>query len=343
MPKGSNQHLKLYYLAKIMLEETDNEHGITLDEIISALEDYDITAERKQLYKNLDELQDLGIEVDKVRNGNSWYYHVVERPLDITELKLMVDSIQASRFISEKRSARLIKKLSDFASIYEARKLSRQVFVKDRPKTTNDKSYYNVDMIHDAIADNRKIRFRYFNWTTRKTKQYHHGEDYYYLVSPWALAWQEENYYLIANDSADDTIRHFRVDKMEDVSVTEDKRDGAEQYNQFNLPVYLRQTFGMYGGRSEDVKIRVKNDAAGIFIDRFGADISFKPDGEEYSTLYVPVMVSDKFYAWIFALGDKAQIIGPEWVVDGAKDFLIRLNNLYISEKEHKSGEIYEN
>ena len=333
MAKGTNQHLKLYYLALILMQKTDADHGLTMEQIIKALDGYGVSADRKALYENMEDLMPFGIEVGKTRKGNLWYYNVISRPIELSELKLLVDSIQSSKFIAENRSAELIGKLSKMVSEYEARTLSRQVFVKDRPKTSNDKSFYNVDSIHEAIAAGKKIKFKYFNWTTQKTKEYHHGEGYYYVMSPWAMCYQEENYYLIAYDSEGGKVRHFRVDKMEKVTILDELRDGADQFKQFNLPVYLRQTFGMFGAdEATDVKLRIKNDAAGIFIDRFGTDISFKPDGEGFSTFYVKIRISDQFFSWIFALGEMVKIIGPESVVEQAKKFIGRLDEMYLGE-----------
>ena len=198
MPKGSNQKLKLYYLAKIMTEKTDDEHMITMPEIQQELLKYNVTADRKSLYTDLEQLSVLGIEVIGEKDRNHFYYHVGSKQFEIAELKLLVDAIQSSKFITEKKSNELIKKLTGFASEYEAMQLKRQVVVQGRVKTMNESIYYFVDDIHRAIAENKQICFEYMTWNVEKKMEKHRDEPY--TVSPWAMTWDDENYYLIAYD-----------------------------------------------------------------------------------------------------------------------------------------------
>ena len=314
MPKGTNQKLKLYYLSRIMMEKTDDEHMITMPEIKSALEAYGVTADRKSLYDDLEALRVLGIDVVGEKVGRNFYYHVGSKQFEIAELKLLVDAIQSSRFITEKKSNDLIRKLTDMASKYEAAQLKRQVVVQGRVKTMNESIYYFVDDVHRAIAENRKISFEYMKWNEQKKLVPRREEPY--VVSPWALTWADENYYLIAYDEAADCIKHFRVDKLKSIRILDEKRTGKEQFKEFNLAQYSKMNFGMFGGKTTKVKVEFRRDMAGVFIDRFGRDILIRPAKQEgWLETSVDVALSDQFLGWIFALGTNVKITGPKEVV----------------------------
>lgn len=328
MPKGSNQKLKLYYLSRIMLEKTDDEHMITMPEIKEALEAYGVTADRKSLYDDLQALEVLGIEVIGEKVGRNYYYHVGNKSFEIAELKLLVDSIQSSKFITEKKSSELIKKLTNMASVYEAAQLRRQVVVHGRVKTMNESIYYFVDDIHRAIAENKKISFEYMKWN--EEKKLVRRKDTLYVVSPWALTWDDENYYLIAYDDAAERIKHFRVDKLKSIQVLEDRRTGKDAFKAFDMARYAKMSFGMFGGKPTKVRISFENDLVGVFIDRFGRDIPiYSTDREGWSETSVEVAMSDQFLGWIFALGSKVKILGPKEVVERFKDELAALKQFY--------------
>ena len=315
MPKGKNKKLKLYYLARIMLSRTDDEHMITMPEIIRQLEAYDVTADRKSLYDDLEALRVLGIDVIGEKDGRNFYYHVGGKQFQIAELKLLVDAIQSSRFITEKKSNELIRKLTDMASEYEAAQLKRQAVVHGRVKTMNESIYYFVDDVHRAIAENHMISFEYMRWNEKKELVRRRQQPY--IVSPWALSWDDENYYLIAYDESDDTIKHFRVDKLKSIKVLDKKRSGKEKFKEFNIAKYARMSFGMFGGQPTKVKIAFKNELAGVFIDRFGNTITIRPYRTKgWSETDVDVALSDQFFGWIFALGDGVRITGPKAVVE---------------------------
>lgn len=314
MPKGNNQKLKLYYLSRIMIEKTDDEHMIAMAEIKEALEAYDVTADRKSLYDDLEALRVLGIDVVGEKVGRNYYYHVGSKQFEIAELKLLVDAIQSSKFITEKKSNQLIKKLTGMASVYEADQLKRQVVVQGRVKTMNESIYYFVDDVHRAIAENKQIRFEYMKWNVEKQMERHRASDH--IVSPWALTWADENYYLIAYDDEAGSIKHFRVDKLKNIRILDERRTGREQFKEFNLARYSMMSFGMFGGEPVKVKIAFENDMVGVFIDRFGKDITVRPSGKKgWSETNVDVALSDQFLGWIFALGPKVKILGPEEVV----------------------------
>ena len=328
MAKGANQKLKLIYLIKIMLEQTDEEHSITMQEILEALEAYDISAERKSIYADLEAIRNLGIDIVGEQNGKTFYYHVVGRQFEIAELKLLVDAIQSSKFITARKSHELIKKLESLASIYEAKQLQRQVYVSGRIKTMNESIYYNIDELHNAIAANRRIRFQYFQWNIKKEMELRR-EGKFYEISPWALSWDDENYYMIGFDAEENKIKHFRVDKMLKIRCLEKEREGRELFKQFDMAAYSRKSFGMFGGEEQYVKLLCENSLAGVIIDRFGKDVMLMPVDEDHFHVNVNVAVSEPFFGWIFALGDKVQIEGPETVVIKMKEMLQKASERY--------------
>ena len=200
MPKGKNQKFKLYRLAQIMSEQTDEDHYITMPEIMSALEEYEITADRKSIYADLKDLEKLGIEIEGERIGSGYHYHVIGRDFELPELKLLVDAIQSSKFITERKTNALIRKLEKMVSKYDAQKLQRQVYVSGRIKPMNESIYYTVDAIHNAITENKKIKFQYYQWNVKKEMELRHNGAWYH-ISPWGLSWDDENYYLVGFDS----------------------------------------------------------------------------------------------------------------------------------------------
>jgi predicted DNA-binding transcriptional regulator YafY len=328
MPKGANQKLKLYYLSKIMLEKTDDEHMITMPEIQGYLLDYGVEANRKTLYEDFELLSDMGIEIIGEKVGRGYYYHVGCKQFEIAELKLLVDAIQASKFITEKKSGELIKKLTSFASEYEAAQLKRQVVVSGRVKTMNESIYYFVDDVHRAISENKKITFEYMKWDAKKKLVPRQDEPY--IVSPWAMTWHSENYYLIGYDEKAGIIKHFRVDKIKKIRVLDEKRAGRDKFKEFNLAKYTRMNFGMFGGKPVEVKIAFKSELVGVFVDQFGRNITIRPgDQDGWLEVYVEVAMSDQFLGWIFALGSDVKIVGPEDVAKRMKTLAREVGKIY--------------
>ncbi|MCR5774573.1 MAG: WYL domain-containing protein [Lachnospiraceae bacterium] len=314
MSKSSNQKLKLPFLMKIMLEKTDEDHGLTMQQIIDELGRYDISAERKSIYSDFEDMAQLGIDIVCDRQGREHLYHVVSRQFELPELKLLIDAVQSSKFITEKKSRQLINKVKTLASENEANELQRQVYVHGRIKTMNESIYYNVDDIHNAINLDRKIRFRYYKWSISKKLVARHGGDHFY-VSPWALTWDDENYYLIGFDDLSREIRHYRVDKMGQIEMIEERREGKDRFKDFDIVSYTKMNFGMYSGEIKRVTIEFPDEMCGVFIDRFGKDISFRKSGSGRSRLSVDVAVSNQFFGWIMSLGPEVRLTAPEDVI----------------------------
>ena len=328
MAKSSNQKMKLIYLMKIMLEMTDEEHSITIKEIIDILNSYGINAERKSLYDDIENLRNYGIDIEGVQEERAYHYRVVNRQFELAELKLLVDSVQSAKFITEKKSNELIKKIEGIASKYEAMQLHRQVYVSGRVKTMNERIYYNVDIIHTAIANNSKIIFQYFQWNVKKKMELRRNGNMYEM-SPWALSWDDENYYLIAFDSEKQIIKHFRVDKMLNIDVITKKRDGKNEFKSFNMAAYAKKVFGMFAGEEIWVKIECENNLVGVIIDRFGQEVTIIPKDEEHFILNIQVAISRQFLAWIIGLGSGVKIIEPACVVEQMNKEIDRLIEQY--------------
>lgn len=329
MAKGNNQKLKLSYLTRIMLEKTDDEHGLTMAQILEELGRYGVAAERKSIYDDFADMTDkLGIEIIKEKVGRETYYHVGSRDFEVAEVKLLMDAIQSSKFITEKKSNELIKKIKGLVSHHQAAQLQRQVYVHGRIKTMNESIYYNVDTLHSAIAKNSKITFQYCGWYTNKKLVPLHGGSFF-TVSPWALTWDDENYYLVAFDHYEEKIKHYRVDKMVKISILEEPRGGKKFFQSFDMAAYSNVNFGMFHGEIKKVRISFPDYMVGVFIDRFGKDIPIHPAGDRRSETAVDVAVSKQFFGWIASLGRWVRIVGPDDVVDEMREFSRKLLAVY--------------
>ena len=320
MPRGSNQKFKFTYLMKIMTEKTDDEHSLTMPQILEELEKYEVSAERKSIYEDFKDMSKLGIDVIKEQRGRETFYHIAGREFELAEVKLLIDAVQSAKFITQKKSKSLISKVKNFVSEHQAKQLQRQIVINDRVKTMNESVYYNVDDIHTAINQNRKIKFKYYKWDIDKKLVERHGGSYFF-VSPWALLWDDENYYMIAFDDWDNKIKHYRVDKMMYIEVGNDERAGKEEFKNFDMAKYSKATFGMYHGEKTKVCIKFANHMCGVFIDRFGKDTLFRKIDENHSELIADINVSPQFFGWIISLGNDVEIVSPKEVVNELREY----------------------
>lgn len=328
MAKGRNQKLKLLYLTKIFMEKTDESHALTLAEITTLLNGYEVTADRKTLYLDFEELKHYGLDIISEQRSKTVVYYLASRDFELAELKLLVDSVQSSKFITEKKSNSLIKKLESLVSEHESKQLHRQVITSGRVKTMNESILINVDSIHSAINNNRQISFQYFQWTPDKQRELRH-DGQQYTISPWHLVWDNDNYYMIGYDSDSEMIKHFRVDKMLRISSGNEKREGLKKMKEFNIATYSRTLFGMLGGESTRVTLQCHNSMAGVIIDRFGKDTVMLRHDDEHFIAYVEVVPSDQFLGWIIGLSSYVQIMEPSSVVKQIKDLLSKQMELY--------------
>jgi len=325
MARSSFQKLKILYVMDYLLKNSDEGHPVSVAQLIEHLSAQGISAERKSIYDDIESLREYGLDINQTGAGKRNGYYVSSRDFELPELKLLVDSVQGSKFITHKKTVSLIKKIASLASVHEAKELNRQVYVKNRIKTMNESIYYNVDEIHRGIAENRKIRFHYFEYSVQKQRRFRR-DGAWYEISPYALCWDDENYYLVGYDSEAGIIKHFRVDKMADICVSELERDGQESYSAMDMAVYARKTFGMFTGEETSVKLRFENDMVGVVLDRLGRDVMLIPDGPEHFTVKTDVVVSPQFFAWIFGFAGKARILAPESVVKAMAEQLEKVS-----------------
>lgn len=323
--KSSQQKLKLLYLMKLLYERTDDEHFLTVQEMIDALKENGISAERKSIYDDIECLKLYGLDICTVKN-KSFGYFIGSRDFELPELKLLVDTVQSSKFITHKKSAELISKIEKLTSVSNAKKLDRQVYVTNRVKTYNEQIYYNVDRIHDAIALNKKITFRYFDLDINKQKVYR-KEGNTYLETPVSLTWDDENYYLITYKEKYGAFAHYRVDKMDSIDVSEEER--SEIPKSFDLSAYTKSVFSMFGGEETSVTIEFENKLVGVVFDRFGTDIPIIKSGDERFACTVKVAVSPQFFSWIMGFGNRAKIISPASVVEQQKRLISEISENY--------------
>lgn len=320
MARTERQKLKLLYILQILFEKTDEEHPISTQELIDSLRLQGIAAERKSVYSDIDMLIDFGADIIKIKERPGGYY-LASRQFELAELKLLVDAVQASKFITGRKSGQLIAKLETLCSREQARQLHRQVVVTNRTKAVNENIYYNVDMIYKAIAENVKIRFQYFEWSVKKEMRLRR-DGMFYQVSPWLLSWDDENYYLIAVDERCGEIRHYRVDKMIRIGLLDEAREGRAQFESFDIAAYSKKTFGMFAGKEETVTICCDSSLTGVMIDRFGTEAALREKGESRIQVRVNVAVSRQFFGWITGLGPSVKIDAPHHVAEAYRNYL---------------------
>ena len=321
MPRSANQKKKLAILRSVLLERSDESHPLTMKELISILAAYGISAERKSIYSDIETLRELGTDIRTVR-GRTVGYYVAAREFELPELKLLVDSVRASKFITEKKSTQLIKKLSSLASVHERRALNRAVFVSNRAKSMNEDIYETVDVIHLSIETDVDITFQYFRWTPEKKKELQRDGGLY-RVSPWSLVWDDSNYYLVGYDLQKCEIRHFRVDKMINAAMTDSKRSGEEEFRKYDITSYSGAVFGMFGGEIERVALSCSNRLANVMLDRFGKDVTVMKESEDRFRITVNIAPSPIFLGWVLSFGGEVSIVSPDHVAER----LARLKN----------------
>lgn len=322
MAKNGNEKQKILYILKILEERTDENHRISTQEIIDALGEYGISAERKSVYRDLDCLEEFGYDIIRSRLGCC----LASRTFEIAELKLLADAVQASPIITGTKTKTLINKLSSFAGPYEKAKLKRSIRSDKNSATGNESVYYSIDVIHSALSAGHKVAFCYFEWTPEKKQVLRHGGEEY-CVSPWGLWWDNERYYLIAYDNKADKMKTYRVDKMKKAMETDEKREGSAAFRSLDMSIYSGKMFGMYGGEECTVTLECEDGLAGVVIDRFGKGVSIFPgpasgEGSGHFTFCVPVMLSNNFYSWVLQFGGRMRITEPEDARRGMKELL---------------------
>ena len=321
-----NQKLKPLYLMKILLEKTDAQNPMSMAELISALAAYGVSAERKSIYTDMESLRLFGLEIEMYR-GKTVGYYIEERQFELPELKLLVDAVQSSRFISKRKSEELIKKLSSLTSSEQAKQLRRQVFVVERAKTINETVYYSIDQIHHAINENKKIAFKYFDYDISKKRIYRKKGELY-QVTPVVLCWNDDNYYLISYSAKYDGLTHYRVDRMSSVVALDEDSDKFDK-KKFNIAEHAKRVFGMYGGEIVRAKLAFDNSLVNVVLDHFGKDVTMLSSANGWFEISVDVSVSPVFLAWMFQFGGQAEIKEPKKLIEAIKELIEKSSEKY--------------
>ena len=327
MGGGIKNKARVLFVMDALLKRTDEEHRLSAPAIIDMLEAQGFSANRKSIYDDIEALRDWGMDIIQTKETPQGYY-LASRDFELPELKLLVDAVQASKFITTKKSRELIKKLEGLTSEMEAKQLQRNVHITNRNKTINESIYYNVDKIHAAISANRKITFTYCQWNLDK-ELVPRGDCKQYVTSPWELTWDDENYYMISYDDELGRMKNYRVDKMQKINITDELRTGEETFKDFDITKMAKSTFGMFGGETESVALECSNDLIGVIIDRFGSDIIIQKNNDGTFLIRQEVAVSGQFYGWLCGLGDKIKIVAPQSAADRYKEWLRDIDRLY--------------
>mgnify|MGYP000782602231 CR=1 FL=1 len=316
MAKSSGQKLKLLYLSKMLRENTDENHPMSTPDIIKYLENQGIHAERKSIYNDMECLADFGYDVVQVQSRLGGGYYLGSREFELPELKLLVDAVESSRFITAKKSERLIEKLGKLTSESHARQLDRHIYMEGTAKPENECIYYSVDEIHNAIQEKRQITFQYYEYTPQKEKILKHN-GYRYQFSPYALIWSRDCYYAVGWSEKHGKIAQFRVDRM---TAVEPLEQAAVQTLNFDPAEYVRKVFGMYPDNLCTVELLCDNEIMRSVIDRFGENVQTETVDEQHFRATVEVAPSPPFFSWVFTFSGKIRIVSPAAVLEEMRD-----------------------
>lgn len=323
------------YLQEIFLEKTDKTHFIRMPDIQKELEKRGVTADRRTIYTNISLLEAVDFHIEGVQEKGNYKYHLPERTFDSNELKILIDSVASSKFLTEKKSRELIKKLKTLGSTFDNESFNRRVLLDKRVKSMNDRIFKNLDSLYAAIANNSKVTFQYARWNTqRKFDLLRSGKDF--VTSPYAISMNDDNYYLVAYDTRTKDLRHYRIDKMQSIKLTYEAREGKEHFESFDMVEYSKKAFGMFSGNEETISIEAPNHLVGVFIERFGDSARIRPslDKKNYFVARITVYTSIQFYGWLFGLGKDVKIISPEAV---REEYITMLNQAISDNAPHTS------
>ena len=316
MPKSDNQKLKIFYILDYLERNSHQEHPVRAAELLTMLErQHNIVCDRKTVYSDIAALQDYGVDIVSIPGKNGGYY-IASRNFELPELKLLINAVQSSKYLTEKKSRELIEKLCTECSVYDAQLMRRDVLVSGRVKSMNETIYYNVDTIQEAIGENKQITFRYFDWGIDGKRRY---RTKHYQASPYGLCQDNENCYLLAH-SPRYGVTSYRVDRMSDIEMTEDVRTPCPELTGKALTEHANRLFQMYAGDATTVKLRFHRELTNVVMDRFGRDTMLIPDGEDHFVFTVKVAVSPMFLSWVIGFGQKAKILHPQSVIDECRE-----------------------
>lgn len=341
MPKSEKQKLKILYIAKFFLENSDENHSVVANDICDYLEsECEITAERRSVYRDIALLRDVfGMDIEGTRGGK---YRLLSRQFEFDDLRLLAECVHAAKFISAPKAKELVETICEFCSIYQADDLRTDTFLCDRVKTTQKGTLNIISTINGAMTTRRdgkphephKITFKYLKYSIDDVhSQVERKKGETYKVSPYKLLINEGNYYLLAFDDKSQQMRTYRIDRMKNVNETYEPRDGADEYYSIDMTSFTRRTFNMFGGNKKRVTISFINSLLDTAIERFGTsgDVYYMPTGKHRFNVTADVEISPQFFGWICGFGKSAKIISPQEVVDKMEKYVEDIYKLYKS------------
>lgn len=326
MAKSENQKLKLLYILKILEEETNENKPISTKDLISRLASFDIKAERKSIYDDMECLKRFGYDILYNTNKITGGYYLGERDFELAEIKTLIDMVQSSRFLTLKKSRELIAKLESMTDKQSAGKLQRSVYVANRAKSENESVFYSVDTINEAMNDNKSVLFQYYEYSIKKEIKLK-KDGALYNVSPYFLMWSNDNYYLVGVDNSLGQIRHYRVDRMKKLSISTEDRMYSDLFDNFDIGKYSKGVFNMYDGEKAKVTLECANEYINVIIDRFGKDIIINPIDNNKFNAITDVYVGPQFYGWICGLNGGVKIKSPKSVAESFHEYV---GNIYL-------------
>ena len=303
---------------KYLWETTDESHPVSLADISAHLSQYGITADPRTLRKDIEQLVEFGVDIVKDRRVQN-LYHVATRHFEAPEVKLLIDAVQSARFITPGKSKELVKRLTAFVAPGDAVLLKRHLYIDSRSKATNESIYLNVDRIQTAITERKKISFCYFDYSPSKERVLRHGGQVY-SVSPFAMLWNNDTYYLVGFHDHRQQIAKFRVDRIVQMEVTDET--AVRKPKDFDVSEFFAQEFSMLNGKTCRITLLCESTLMNSIIDRFGEDASTQIVDKNHFTVEATVDLSSNFYGWVFASGGKMKITAPQEAVDGFQRML---------------------
>lgn len=318
--------LKMIKIWEILSQETDENHPMSTNELLEKLENLGIVCTRKTLYADIDALNEFGYEI-LCNHSRSNEYYVIDRTFSVAELRILMDAIQAADFITENKTCQFIDKIACLAGTRSGEVLKDHLIAFNNTKTDNEQIYYIVETINEAIAQQHKVKFQYFHYDTKRNKKY--KKEKFYYVNPYATVMDDDKYYLIGYDDFQKKMWHYRVDRMEQVSVSRHPMSVFEEVSKFDIRNYKRQLFGMFSGKEIDVTFRAHEKLIDAIYDVFGVDTKLISLDNEYFQFSAKVQLSSQFYGWCYSFGDMLKICSPAFVVNEAKEYIEKLKELY--------------
>lgn len=326
MARDNYRKVKLIKLLELLRQHTDEQHPMTTNQICAAMDEMGIPCDRRIVTQDVIALNELGYEIMATMIGHEKAYFVEDRNFSVPELKILIDAVHASSFITEKKSQELIEKIADLAGSHRAQVLKRNMVCFNSRKHSNEKILYAIDTIEEAIQTQKKIIFLYFDLDETGARVYRRG-GHHYVVEPVALVFNEDNYYMTCYSSRHDSTSNYRVDRMDGVKIIEEPCCEKAVALRDEVAAYTEQAFKMFSGQLEDVVLEFDRGIIGAVYDKFGEGVKMMASGENKVLATVKVRVSPTFWGWLFQFGKQMQVISPSHIVEEYRQKIAELLN----------------